>query len=105
MTEGERNPSNETVQGRRGTFQPVDLLGGRRRYTFGRRGVRGHSAPHATTLLDLVQALQERTDSDEKVVALATHLLRTRQIVLKGIFGAAFGEAGDRCERQPRREG
>jgi hypothetical protein len=42
--------------------------------------------PLARTLLDLVQAVQEQTSSDEEVVAVISRLLRTRQVVLCGTF-------------------
>ena len=37
-----------------------------------------------TTLLNLVQAIQDHARSDAEVVAVITHMLRTRRVVLTG---------------------
>jgi hypothetical protein len=44
------------------------------------------ASPRVSTLLNLVQTVQEHARSDEEVVAVIVHLLRTRQVVLGGIF-------------------
>jgi hypothetical protein len=39
-----------------------------------------------STLLDLVVAVQDRVRSDDEVVAIVLHLLRTRRVILTGTF-------------------
>lgn len=46
-------------------------------------------APHVTTLLRLVQAVQDCTDDDEEVVAVITHLVETGRVRLGGIFAGS----------------
>ena len=41
---------------------------------------------HHTTLLDLVQIVQDHAGSDAEVVAVITHMLRTGRVVLTGTF-------------------
>jgi hypothetical protein len=42
--------------------------------------------PRVSTLLNLVQAVQDQTASDEEVVAVITHLLHSGRVRLGGIF-------------------
>lgn len=42
--------------------------------------------PYRTTLLNLVTALQDRTNSDDEVVTLITHLVNSGRVTLCGIF-------------------
>ena len=42
--------------------------------------------PLVSTLLNLVQAVQDQTSSDEEVVAVISHMLRTGRVRLCGIF-------------------
>jgi hypothetical protein len=39
-----------------------------------------------TTLLDLVMAVQDSVRTDSEVVAVIAHMIRTRRVVLSGIF-------------------
>ena len=41
------------------------------------------------TLLELVQAVQDSCRSDAEVVAVITHLVNTRRIILRGTFASA----------------
>jgi hypothetical protein len=41
-----------------------------------------------STLLSLVQAVQDHTASDEEAVAIIAHMLSTRRVVLIGTFAA-----------------
>ncbi|MFI5365724.1 MAG: hypothetical protein ACHQ4J_08880 [Candidatus Binatia bacterium] len=38
------------------------------------------------TMLELVQLVQDTARSDEEVVALITHMINTRRVVLSGTF-------------------
>jgi len=42
--------------------------------------------PRVSTLLELVQTVQDYASTDDEVVAVITDLLRTKRIVLCGIF-------------------
>lgn len=44
------------------------------------------TAPRSTTLLALIQVVQEFARSDDEVVAVIASLLRSRQLVLCGTF-------------------
>ena len=39
-----------------------------------------------TTLLELVQAVQDQCRSDAEVIAVITHLVNTRRVILCGTF-------------------
>lgn len=41
------------------------------------------------TLLELVQAIQDTCRSDAEVVAVITHMVNTRRVVLRGTFARA----------------
>lgn len=41
------------------------------------------------TLLELVQAVQDTCHSDAEVVAVITHMVNTRRIILRGNFACA----------------
>lgn len=41
------------------------------------------------TLLELVQAVQDTCRSDAEVVAVITHMVNTRRVVLRGTFARA----------------
>ena len=41
------------------------------------------------TLLELVQAIQDHCSSDDEVVALITHLVNSRRVILRGNFARA----------------
>ena len=41
------------------------------------------------TLLELVQAIQDNCRSDAEVVAVITHMVNTRLVVLRGTFASA----------------
>jgi hypothetical protein len=49
-------------------------------------GTPAHRVPRVSTLLNLVQVVQDETDSDEEVVAVISNLLSTGQVRLCGIF-------------------
>jgi hypothetical protein len=42
-----------------------------------------------TTLLELVQAVQDSCRSDTEVVAVITHLINTRRVIFCGTFAGA----------------
>ncbi len=44
------------------------------------------SKARSTTLLELVRAVQDTCRSDAEVVALITHMVNTRRVVLRGTF-------------------
>ena len=48
-----------------------------------------NEAPCRTTLLQLVQAVQDATDSDEETVAVITHLLGSGAVRLCGTLAGA----------------
>ncbi len=49
---------------------------------------------HRTTMLSLVQVVQDYTESDEEAVALIAHLLNSGRVVLIGTFaGQRIAEA------------
>ena len=50
-------------------------------------GARARNATQArTTLLELVQTIQDTCGSDAEVVAVITHLVNTGRVVLRGSF-------------------
>jgi hypothetical protein len=42
--------------------------------------------PRASTLLDLVQTVQDYANTDDEVVAVIANLLRSGRVTLRGIF-------------------
>jgi hypothetical protein len=48
--------------------------------------------PRVSTLLNLVQTVQDHASSDEEVVAVISHLLSTRRVRLGGIFAGKLIE-------------
>lgn len=65
-------------------------------------------SPTITTLLQLVQTVQEETESDEEAVEVISHLLASGRVVLCGIFAGVplrFSdlERSDRDEAPSRR--
>jgi hypothetical protein len=49
-----------------------------------------------TTLLSLVQTVQDSTDSDDEVVAVISHLLASGRVKLGGIFAGHHDGASSR---------
>jgi hypothetical protein len=45
------------------------------------------------TMLELVQAVQDHCDSDDEVVAVIAHMLRTGRVVLRGTFASKLSAA------------
>jgi len=39
-----------------------------------------------TTLLELVQAVQDTCSTDAEVIAVITHMINTRRVILRGTF-------------------
>jgi hypothetical protein len=48
-----------------------------------------------TTLLELIEAIQDGTDDDTEVVATVTHLVNSGRVALCGIFRGARIDLGD----------
>jgi hypothetical protein len=46
-----------------------------------------------TTLLDLVETVQDHTRSDAEVVAVIAHMIDTGRLVLKGNFSGSIADA------------
>jgi hypothetical protein len=46
-----------------------------------------------TTLLDLVIAVQDASNTDEEVVSVVTRMMQSGRVVLRGIFSASFRAA------------